>query len=752
MSGTDEEEYLNELLDSIGVEVKNPKTRPKKTPDEIAEEKKERERLELSRKIKAMEDDDSDDVIVNFVEPMDGDDFNASSRSKSRSAAKTRRRESEVEQTRQAEPKPELSKEEAKIEELKVQEDSQPYEEDEAESKAEADVELKAEPELKAKPEAGLNLDAFDPDFDEPNLTKEEEERLSNMNLDGLLEEVANSSQDLFSDEDKELLGDEIEKKQEPDSGKDSDQSRADNENKKNANSDGARDVVADKSDNSDKSDKADDKGLDKAADKSTDQINDVESIESLFPAGQASDNSSKSESKDENVEAKNSQDKSSLIADLKADIVADSEADGLEDQDLKPVKDEAAADKAEKADDDLEGAESLGSDEGLDAASKTKKEKKLDDKELADSKQELKKIGKKKKKGLFSVLKNIFFEDLEGDMLEEVDSDSLGKTLGELSEGALDEESGAKKKKKKSKADKQGEEKDPGLEDDAKEKPLDENEQLLEEMYGDKDEPDGLDAAPKKGLIAKIKYRLAQIKAKNAKEEALEEEAEKADDEENEIKKKEKKEAKAKKKEEAKAKKAEKPKKEKKQKPKKEKKVKVKPEPKPGDILKIKPVSMIKFFVFLGSLIALFVFGNKALHYTASSSQASFYYQNGQYAKAYHELSGTKLSKNEQELYTKIRLIMYVQQHYDSYETYKEMGMKTEALNELILGLEQYDAYIENGRQNSVGQQMDEARNKILEELNNSYSLSETQAKALIERKDQDFVAYYRKIEDISK
>lgn len=171
-----------------------------------------------------MEGDDSDDVIVNFVESMDDDDFNASSRSKSRSAAKTRRRESEVEQTKQAEPKPELSKEEAKIEELKVQEDSQSYEEDEAESKAEAKVEAKpvaedkaepeaeAEPELKAKPEAGLNLDAFDPDFDEPNLTKEEEERLSNMNLDGLLEEVANSSQDLFSDEDKELLGDEIEK------------------------------------------------------------------------------------------------------------------------------------------------------------------------------------------------------------------------------------------------------------------------------------------------------------------------------------------------------------------------------------------------------------------------------------------------------------------------------------------------------------------------------------------------------------
>ena len=44
--------------------------------------------------------------------------------------------------------------------------------------------------------------------------------------------------------------------------------------------------------------------------------------------------------------------------------------------------------------------------------------------------------------------------------------------------------------------------------------------------MYGDKDNLDE-NIAPKKGLIAKLKYRIAQLKKKNAEEDKLEEEAE---------------------------------------------------------------------------------------------------------------------------------------------------------------------------------------------------------------------------------
>lgn len=65
-----------------------------------------------------------------------------------------------------------------------------------------------------------------------------------------------------------------------------------------------------------------------------------------------------------------------------------------------------------------------------------------------------------------------------------------------------------------------------------------DENVQLIKEMYGDKDNLDE-NIAPKKGLIAKLKYRIAQLKKKNAEEDKLEEEAELADIEEQKKKKK---------------------------------------------------------------------------------------------------------------------------------------------------------------------------------------------------------------------
>ncbi len=82
--------------------------------------------------------------------------------------------------------------------------------------------------------------------------------------------------------------------------------------------------------------------------------------------------------------------------------------------------------------------------------------------------------------------------------------------------------------------------------------KPIDENQQLLDEMYGDKDNLDE-NIAPKKGLFAKIRYRLQQYKQKSEEEDRLEEEAEIADQNEKKKLKEEKTKEKADKKEEAK-------------------------------------------------------------------------------------------------------------------------------------------------------------------------------------------------------
>lgn len=286
-----------------------------------------------------------------------------------------------------------------------------------------------------------------------------------------------------------------------------------------------------------------------------------------------------------------------------------------------------------------------------------------------------------------------------------------------------------------------------------------DENVQLIKEMYGDKDNLDE-NIAPKKGLIAKLKYRIAQLKKKNAEEDKLEEEAELADIEEQKKKKEEKQAAAAVKKENAKkekevkaaekkkakdakaAKKAAKPKKEK----------KPKPEPKPGDILKIKPKSIMLFITLVASVIVLISLLNTTVSYTTAISKAKTNLENGDYSKVYESLSGMKLNKSDETLYRQATLITYVTRQYESYQNYMEMDMKTEAINALVKGLARYDTYYNEANSLGVGNQMKEARAQIIQAFNDTFKISESEAVSLVAMSDNNFMQYYRKIEAYGK
>lgn len=286
-----------------------------------------------------------------------------------------------------------------------------------------------------------------------------------------------------------------------------------------------------------------------------------------------------------------------------------------------------------------------------------------------------------------------------------------------------------------------------------------DENVQLIKEMYGDKDNLDE-NIAPKKGLIAKLKYRIAQFKKKNAEEDKLEEEAELADIEEQKKKKEEKQAAAAVKKENAKkekevkaaekkkakdakaAKKAAKPKKEK----------KPKPEPKPGDILKIKPKSIMLFITLVASVIVLISLLNTTVSYTTAISKAKTNLENGDYSKVYESLSGMKLNKSDETLYRQATLITYVTRQYESYQNYMEMDMKTEAINALVKGLARYDTYYNEANSLGVGNQMKEARAQIIQAFNDTFKISESEAVSLVAMSDNNFMQYYRKIEAYGK
>lgn len=358
---------------------------------------------------------------------------------------------------------------------------------------------------------------------------------------------------------------------------------------------------------------------------------------------------------------------------------------------------------------------------------------------------EELKSVNKKKrKKGILSVIKDIFFESLDDETEEAAD------TLEKSGRAAKKE---AKMAKKAAKADKNDKNKATDAEQVPAAKGKDENELLIEEVFHGKDTLDD-SAAPKKGLFAKIKYRMQQFKAKQAKECEAEEQQEEIERQEKQQqvaakkaqaaeKKQKAAEKKTAKKEAAKKAKAKKPKKEKKP-----KKPKVKQPPKPGDIIRFKPKSIIVFVMLIVGIVVLVQMFGYTINYSGNISLAKDYYANQEYDKAYNSLDGIKLSGDGETLYKQAKVVMYVQRQYESYENYEKMNMHTEALNALVKGVDRYQTYRSEAKELGVEDKMTEVYNLIIKAFKDKFKMSETEAISLVELSKLDFTSYYYKIE----
>lgn len=335
----------------------------------------------------------------------------------------------------------------------------------------------------------------------------------------------------------------------------------------------------------------------------------------------------------------------------------------------------------------------------------------------------------KPKKDSFFKKIKKVFFDSLEDESPKEEAADN----------GNGENTSSEDKSADKPEAD-NGE-------------PKDENEQIIEDVFGNKDTLDDSEA-PKKGFFARFKYRLAQMKAKRIEEEKAEEEAERLDNEEKqknkELKKAAATEKKEKKKQAAEQKKAAKPKKVKQAKHKKEKKPKE--PPKPGDILKIKPLSLVMLVLFVAGVVVLISVLNSALYYNTNSSQAKTYYNNGEYDKAYSKLNGMKLNSNDKSLYEQASTIMYVKRQYDSYENYMSLNMKTEALDALIKGIDRYNTFRSTAQELGIDDKFKAEYQNIIDALQNTFKISEAQGISLADMSNSDFTNYYLKIKEYGK
>lgn len=342
-----------------------------------------------------------------------------------------------------------------------------------------------------------------------------------------------------------------------------------------------------------------------------------------------------------------------------------------------------------------------------------------------ADDKKKL----KPQKEGFFKKIKKVFFDSLEDDTET---AESASEAVGEKERI---EENVVKDSSDKGKTSSGNE-------------PKDENEQIIEDVFGNKSTLDE-SQVPKKGFFARLKYRLEQMKAKHIEEDKAEEEAERLEEEEKQKNKELKKAAAAEKKEQKKqageAKKAQKA-----NKPKKVKKPKE--PPKPQDILKIKPVSIVMLVLFVAGVSVLISVLSSGFYYNNSVSLAKDYYSNEQYEKAYDKLSGIKLNGSDKTLYEQASTIMYVQKQYDSYENYMKLNMKTEALDSLIKGVNRYNSLRPQAQELGIDNKFTAVYKQIVLALQDTFKISETEAIGLSSMSDTDFTNYYYRIEEYGK
>lgn len=187
-----------------------------------------------------------------------------------------------------------------------------------------------------------------------------------------------------------------------------------------------------------------------------------------------------------------------------------------------------------------------------------------------------------------------------------------------------------------------------------------------------------------------------------------------------------------------------------KKKKPKKEKKAKKPKEEtdnsKPSKKLPKKRVrnTFILCFSILAAIILLSIFLGEYI----TKKNARFAFDNQEYETTYADLYGMELSKEDEEIFNKSKIILLLGRKADSYENYMRLGMKPEALNALLEGYQMSDKVIAAAEEYDVSAQVMKEYKRITEGLA-VFGLTEDDARRLVSL-DSD-VEYNRQVRAIA-
>lgn len=167
-----------------------------------------------------------------------------------------------------------------------------------------------------------------------------------------------------------------------------------------------------------------------------------------------------------------------------------------------------------------------------------------------------------------------------------------------------------------------------------------------------------------------------------------------------------------------------------KKKKPKKEK---VKKEPEPDNSKPLNKKNVIKIFIMAATLLLLIllVVLNVPSVFTAKTARSAYY--KGDYETTYTEFFGEKLSESDQILFDRSKTILAMEHKYSAFCAYNKMGMKPEALDQLLQAVDEFDDGLLDAELYGCTEEFKKAYSNIITALDVTFSMSIDDAKAVI-------------------
>lgn len=171
-----------------------------------------------------------------------------------------------------------------------------------------------------------------------------------------------------------------------------------------------------------------------------------------------------------------------------------------------------------------------------------------------------------------------------------------------------------------------------------------------------------------------------------------------------------------------------------KKKKPKKEKvkKEKTPKEEEPDNSKPLNKKNVRKIFVMAATLLLLLMLFIKLVPAMINKEQARKAYYKGDYEATYTALFGEKLSEGDQLLFDRSEIILKMGHKYDAFLSYNRMGMRTEALDQLLQAVARYEEWLYIAEVCGCKDAFNAEYEKIVTALSVTYDLTLDRAKEI--------------------